>query len=240
MAFDECPPWPAPREAVDAATARTTRWAAAQPRRAHAAPTSRCSASCRAASTWTCASASARELVALDFPGYAIGGLSVGEPKEDMMRVLEHLDPLLPADKPRYLMGVGTPEDLLDGGGARHRHVRLRAAHAQRPQRPALHQRGPALDPQRALPRRPAAARSRLRAATPAARASRAYLRHLHLAGEMTAATLMTIHNLAYYLDTLRRDAAEYPFGSFRGVRGGDPAPPRGRRRGRVVARRSS
>src|SRR5690606_21552167 len=58
---------------------------------------------------------SLRQLAALDFPGYGIGGLSVGEPKEDMYRILEYLDPLLPQDRPRYLMGVGTPEDLLEG-----------------------------------------------------------------------------------------------------------------------------
>src|SRR5205814_849205 len=58
---------------------------------------------------------SAREVLALDFPGYAIGGLSVGEPKPDLHAVLDHLDPMLPAEKPRYLMGVGTPEDILEG-----------------------------------------------------------------------------------------------------------------------------
>jgi len=58
---------------------------------------------------------SARDLVSLDFPGYAIGGLSVGEPKEIMNRVLEFTTPLMPADKPRYLMGVGSPGSLIDG-----------------------------------------------------------------------------------------------------------------------------
>ena len=53
--------------------------------------------------------------MALDFPGHAIGGVSVGEPKEDRIRVLDHLDPILPERKPRYLMGVGTPEDLIEG-----------------------------------------------------------------------------------------------------------------------------
>src|SRR4030065_405872 len=55
-------------------------------------------------------------LCAIGFDGYAIGGLSVGEPKDDMQRILQHIAPQLPADKPRYLMGVGTPEDLVDGG----------------------------------------------------------------------------------------------------------------------------
>ena len=58
---------------------------------------------------------SAKDLVSLDFPGYAIGGLSVGEPKEIMNRVLEFTTPLLPTNKPRYLMGVGSPDSLIDG-----------------------------------------------------------------------------------------------------------------------------
>src|SRR6185295_10424632 len=106
LAFDECPPWPAPREAVDEATARTTRWAA------------RSKAALLRDDQWLFAvvqggvhldlrERSALELVALDFPGYAVGGLSVGEPKEDMLRVLDHLEPILPRDRPRYLMGVG-------------------------------------------------------------------------------------------------------------------------------------
>ena len=126
-------------------------------------PTRRCSASCRAGSTRTCAQRARAEIVALGFPGYAIGGLSVGEPTEERARVLDWLDPVLPEDKPRYLMGVGTPEDLIEGRGARRRHVRLRDAHAQRPQRPALHAPRQAVDPERPLPEGPAPARPRLR-----------------------------------------------------------------------------
>src|SRR5262245_18527588 len=117
MAFDECPPWPAPREAVEEATLRTTRWA----RRSQEAFARQSDgrqwlfgivqggvhADLRARS--------AREITALDFPGYALGGFSVGESKEAMLRVLEETAPLLPEDRPRYLMGVGTPEDLLEG-----------------------------------------------------------------------------------------------------------------------------
>ena len=114
MSFDECPPWPSPREAVAESTDRTTRWAA-RSRAAH-----------RRADQWLFGivqggvhldlrEKSAREIMALDFPGHSIGGVSVGEPKEDRIRVLEHLDPILPETKPRYLMGVGTPEDLIEG-----------------------------------------------------------------------------------------------------------------------------
>ena len=76
----------------------------------------------------------------MDFPGYAVGGLAVGEPQEVMLETLELTTPRLPADKPRYLMGVGTPLDLIESGGARHRHVRLRAC---RPDRAATARRSP-------------------------------------------------------------------------------------------------
>jgi queuine tRNA-ribosyltransferase len=202
MAFDECPPGAAPREVVAEATARTTRWA----RRSRAAH--------RRGDQWLFGivqggvhldlrEASARELLELDFPGYAVGGLSVGEPKPGRDRVLEHLDPILPAAKPRYLMGVGTPEDLIDSvargidlfdcvlptrnarnGQLFTRRGRLSIRNAR--------YRGDSRPPDPDCP-------------CPTCRtASRAYLRHLHQAGEMTGATLMTLHNLFYYLDMMR------------------------------------
>jgi len=202
MAFDECPPWPAPREAVDEATARTTRWAR-RSRDAH-----------RRADQWVFGivqggvhldlrERSAREIVDLGFPGCAIGGVSVGEPREDRIRVLDHLDPRLPEDRPRYLMGVGTPEDLIEGvargidmfdcvlptRNARNGQVftrggrfSIRNARFRDDPRP--------LDPDCPCPT--------------CRNTSRAYLRHLHLSGEITAATLMTVHNLFYYLDMMR------------------------------------
>ncbi len=73
---------------------------------------------------------SAQFIASLDTPGIAIGGLSVGETKEEMHAMLDVVTPLLPENKPRYLMGVGTPEDLINGVAARHRHLRLRPADA--------------------------------------------------------------------------------------------------------------
>ncbi len=141
---------------------------------------------------------SARELVARDLPGYAIGGLSVGETKGEMNAVLGAVTPLLPAGRPRYLMGVGFPEDMLAAMGqgvdmfdcvlptrcARHSLVftsrgRLRmknAAHATN--------RAP-LDPACGC--------------YTCANFSRGYLRHLIMAGEILGMTLLTIHNLHFY-----------------------------------------
>ncbi|WP_114603213.1 tRNA guanosine(34) transglycosylase Tgt [Staphylococcus sp. EZ-P03] len=114
MAFDECPPMPAEYEYVKDSIERTTRWAAR----------------CKAAHQRTEDQAlfgiiqggeykdlrqqSAEELVKLDFPGYAIGGLSVGEPKPVMYDMVEHTEQFMPKDKPRYLMGVGSPDALIE------------------------------------------------------------------------------------------------------------------------------
>lgn len=115
MAFDECPPYPADRDYVQQSLARTTRWA------------ERCLASHKRPDKQALfgivqggmyrdlRQQSARELTSLDFPGYGVGGLSVGEPKEIMYDMLEHTTPLLPDNKPRYLMGVGSPDALIEG-----------------------------------------------------------------------------------------------------------------------------
>ena len=100
-----------------------------------------CSPSCRGGSIADLRVDCAGRLAALDFPGYAVGGLSVGEEPAEMYRVLDVTVPALPADRPRYLMGVGRPQDLLEAIRPGHRPVRLRAADAQRPQRLGLYRR---------------------------------------------------------------------------------------------------
>jgi queuine tRNA-ribosyltransferase len=217
MAFDECPPWPAAREAVAEATARTTRWAR-RSRSAH-----------RRADQWLFGivqggvhldlrAKSAGELVELDFPGYGIGGLSVGEPKDDMWRVLDHLHPRLPAAKPRYLMGVGTPEDLLDAvaRGVDLFDCVLPTRNARNGQLFTSEGRLSIRNARHRADERPLDPRCGCHACRTA---SRAYLRHLHLANEMTAATLMTIHNLAFYLDTLRQIRQSLRLGRFEAFR---------------------
>ncbi len=113
MVLDECTPYPSSHEYNQAALRRTHAWA----ERALKAHTRRDQAlfGIVQGSTYSdLRRESARVLSALDFPGYGIGGLSVGEPKEEMHRILEEVTPLLPATKPRYLMGVGSPEDLVE------------------------------------------------------------------------------------------------------------------------------
>ena len=101
----------------------------------------RSSGSCRGEPIWTC-EPSAQKLLELDLPGYAIGGLAVGEGFAAMVRVLKATAPLLPADKPRYLMGVGFPRDIVAACGGGDRYVRLHDADAKRPQCLRLHGSG--------------------------------------------------------------------------------------------------
>lgn len=115
MAFDECPPYPATFEYMKASVERTSRWAE-RCLSAHARPADQALFGIVQGGEFEALrKQSAKDLVSLDFPGYAIGGLSVGESKEVMNEVLEFTTPLLPEDKPRYLMGVGSPRSLIDG-----------------------------------------------------------------------------------------------------------------------------
>jgi queuine tRNA-ribosyltransferase len=115
MAFDECPPYPATYEYMKQSVERTSRWAE-RCLKAHKRPNEQgLFGIVQGGEFEDLRRQSAQDLVSLDFPGYAVGGLSVGEPKEVMNRVLEFTTPLLPANKPRYLMGVGSPDSLIDG-----------------------------------------------------------------------------------------------------------------------------
>ena len=162
--------------------------------------------------------ASLDALMSMDLPGYAVGGVSVGEPKDEMLRIMAHTPHRLPAHKPRYLMGVGTPEDLVQGvadgvdmfdcvmptRNARNGHLftrfgdlRLRNARYREDERP--------IDPTCACH---ACAAS---GASTGGGFSRAYLHHLDRCGEMLGPMLATIHNLHYYVNLMRevRDALD-------------------------------
>ncbi len=213
MAFDECPPSTAPREAIAAATARTTRWA----RRSQAAHTR--------SDQWLFGivqggldpglrEQSARDLIELELPGYAVGGLAVGESKPDRERVLDDVCPHLPEAKPRYLMGVGTPEDIFEAVARG-----IDMFDCVLPTRNARN--GQLFTSEGRISIRNARFRNDPRPADPRCACytcrttSRAYLRHLHMAGEIVAASLLTIHNLAYYLDTLRAIRQSILLGRF-------------------------
>ncbi len=217
MAFDQCLALPADHDAIREAVRRTSLWAA------------RCQASRRRSDQALFGivqggldpelrAGSARDLVRLQFDGYAVGGLSVGESKTDMYRMLEVTVPELPAVKPRYLMGVGMPENLIEGVArgidmfdcvvpSRHGRtgwlftsfgrVLIKQARYQRDESPIDPACGCAV----------------------CGRYSRAYLHHLYHVKEMLASRLNTIHNLWYFSDFMRRmrlAIAEGRFTEFR------------------------
>jgi len=204
MVLDECPPWPVSREAAAAAWRRTLGWA----RRARAARRAQNGGGgvgglfgiVQGSVFRDLREQAAREVAELGFDGYAIGGVSVGEPMAERRAVVAWTAPALPAGKPRYLMGVGTPQDI---------------AHAVQhgvdlfdcvlPSRNARH--GVLFTRTGVLKIKNARFRDDPRPLDPAcgcpacARTSRAFLHHLVRAGDLTGAVLATLHNLRYYLD---------------------------------------
>jgi queuine tRNA-ribosyltransferase len=161
---------------------------------------------------------SARFLVGLDFPGYAIGGLSVGEPKEQMYSMLETTIPLLPAERPRYLMGVGAPEDLFEGV-ARGVDLFDCVLPTRLARNASLFTRKGRLNIRNAR---------FLRDPTPVEEAcecytcqhfSRAYLRHLLKSGEILGARLATIHNVHFLLQLMRDVRTAIADDSFEALR---------------------
>ncbi|WP_319470837.1 tRNA guanosine(34) transglycosylase Tgt [uncultured Trichococcus sp.] len=115
MSFDECPPYRESYDYIKASVERTTRWAE-RGLEAHKKPDQQgLFGIIQGAGYKDLRLQSAKELISLDFPGYSIGGLSVGETKEEMNGVLDYLTPVMPENKPRYLMGVGAPDSLIDG-----------------------------------------------------------------------------------------------------------------------------
>lgn len=115
MALDECPPYPASFDYMKKSVERTSRWAE-RSLSAHNRPNDQALFGIIQGGEYVeLRKKSLEDLISLDFPGYAIGGLSVGEPKDIMYNVLEHTTPLMPTNKPRYLMGVGSPDSLIEG-----------------------------------------------------------------------------------------------------------------------------
>jgi len=202
MVLDECPPLPSPREVLEQAVERTARWAA-RSREAYAGPGVPF-AIVQGGTFEDLRERSAKALVALDFPGYAIGGVSVGEPPEAIATVARTTAALLPQERPRYLMGVGRPEDLVEAvaGGVDlfdcvmpTRNARNGTLFTSRG-KVNIKREENRTDPGPLDPDCPCETCRNY---------SRAYLRHLYASGEILAARLHTIHNLTFYLGLMRR-----------------------------------
>ncbi|MDI7248396.1 MAG: tRNA guanosine(34) transglycosylase Tgt [Bacillota bacterium] len=217
MAFDECVRYPAEREYVRDALRRTTTWA----RRCRAAHTREDQALFGIVQGGVfpdLREESAKALADMDFPGYGIGGLSVGEPKDLMFEALEHAVEHLPESKPRYLMGVGTPEDFIEGVS---RGVDM--FDCVLPTRIARH--GTAFTGAgRIIVRDAAYARDRApldpECDCRVCRSySRAYIRHLLKSGEMLGLRLVSYHNLYFLIQVMRKIRRSIIDGSFEGAR---------------------
>lgn len=202
MVFDQCPPYPAERNHVEIAVNRTTRWAL-RCKNAHLNDRQALFAIIQGGIYEDLRRRSAQELVAMNFPGYAIGGLSVGEPKELMYETLQCTVPELPDDKVRYLMGLGSPDALLEG-------VRFGIDIFDCVLPTRIARNGRVMTSKGYLPIRNSVYGNDLSPLDEACSCgvcqnySRAYIRHLLNAGEILGLRLTTYHNL-YYLDSLMR-----------------------------------
>ncbi|OWK45420.1 tRNA guanosine(34) transglycosylase Tgt [Fimbriiglobus ruber] len=217
MVLDECPPGDAPPDAMRDAVRRTILWAE-RCKRHHTRPDQSLFAIVQGGTDLDLRAECARELVAMDFPGYALGGFSVGEAPAAMHVALPTCAALLPDHKPRYLMGVGRPEDLLEGVAAgidlfdcvmptrSGRNALAFTYDGPLRLRNARHRRDPAP----------------LESGCPCytcGHFSRAYLHHLFAADEMLGPTLLSLHNVAFYLRLMadaRAAIVDGRFGLFR------------------------
>ena len=222
MAFDECIENPAPRDYVEKSVARTTRWLV-RCKEEHARLASQSGAvnpgqllfGINQGGTYDDIRAEhMREIAALDLDGYAIGGLSVGESPEEMYRIIESVEPFMPENKPRYLMGVGTPLNILEGvyrgvdffdcvlplRNAQHGNVftgggKIRILAEKFKYDPSPIDEG---------------------CGCPACRSySKAYIRHLLKADERLGMRLCVLHNLYFYNELMAKIRAEIERGAF-------------------------
>ncbi|MEP4079517.1 tRNA guanosine(34) transglycosylase Tgt [Haloferula sp.] len=219
MLFDECPPYPCERKYAEESLGLTTRWARRckdwvekhQPRSGEGKQRH---FGIVQGSIWAeLREQSARELVDIGFDGYAVGGVSVGEPEHEMFRAIENAVPFLPEDKPRYAMGLGTPPQILEmiGRGvdmfdcvmptrvARHGQaftldgpIHIKNLEFERDQGPLCESAHPHV-----------------------ARFTRAYIRHLFRAGEILALRLLSFHNLHFFLRLAARSREAIREGNF-------------------------
>jgi queuine tRNA-ribosyltransferase len=202
MIFDECTPYPATEDEARKSMELSLRWAR-RSKNAHEGNPNALFGIVQGGMYEALRKVSLDGLEDIGFDGYAIGGLSVGEPKEDMIRILDYLGPVMPTEKPRYLMGVGKPEDLVEGvargidmfdcvmptRNARNGHLFTTEGVIKIRNAKHRHDTGP-LDPHCDC--------------YTCQNFSRAYLHHLDKCGEILGAQLNTIHNLHHYQQIMR------------------------------------
>jgi queuine tRNA-ribosyltransferase len=229
MPLDDCPPYPAARERVEESVGRTTRWAARSLRSPLGNGQHRFGI-VQGGVHLDLRARSAAEITALGFEGYAIGGVGVGEPRRLAREVVASVAPLLPEDSPRYVMGIGTPEQIVDYIGEG-----IDLFDCVLPTRNARN--GTLFTSQGKINIKRTEYREDTRPPDPACscgvcrRYSRAYLRHLYLSREVLASRLNTLHNLAYFASVVRRAReaiAGNDYAAFRALPEFAAAPPDG------------
>jgi len=213
MIFDECTPYPATHSEAKDSMQLSLRWAR-RSKDAHAGNENALFGIIQGGMFEDLRDISLAGLTSIDFDGYAIGGLSVGEPKEDMLRILAHTAPKMPQNKPRYLMGVGTPEDLVAAVSqgidmfdcvmptrnarngwlfTQYGDIKIKNAGYKSDTQPLDADCG----------------------CYTCSNFSRAYLHHLHKVGEILGARLNTIHNLHYYQELMAGMRSSIEAGAF-------------------------
>lgn len=231
MCFDECTPYPATREQAQNSLELTSRWARRSKEhlgKLHADAEQAEKAGIRIVNQtqalfginqgsmfFDLREQSLHELLAIGFDGYAIGGLSVGEDKQIMYSVIHHITPKLPEDKPRYLMGVGTPEDLIESvaQGVDMFDCVLPTRNARNGN--LFTGRG-RINIKNARYKNDARPIDESCKCETCSRYSRAYIRHLYISGEILASVLSSLHNISFYLDTMGRIRQAIRLGAFK------------------------
>ena len=217
MVIDECPPWPCERGATAEACARSYRWAKQCKQIAtdsgFLAAGHHVFAIVQGSTYDDLRREAAESLAALDFPGYAVGGVSVGEPEPEMLKQVGATTPFMPADKPRYTMGLGTPPQLLKMIA-----LGVDMFDCVLPSRVARN--GLVFTPDGPINLRNEKFRTDPRPISEeiknyTTQFSRAYLRHLTVAGEILSCTLLTLHNLHFYLDLMAQARAHIEAGDY-------------------------